>query len=91
MNSLKVSQNMQFLNSNSLNSNSIFYQDQLGSADVSQNDYDQILMGDNSSDVVGIGTLRTIDQKKEELRARNRVYQRRYRERKKETKQLVKI
>jgi len=46
----------------------IFYQDQLGSADVSQND---------PSDVVGIGTLRNIDQKKEELR-----YQRRYGERK---------
>ena len=51
----------------------IFYQDQLGSADVSQND---------PSDVVGIGTLRTIDQKKEELHARNREYQRRYGERK---------
>ena len=61
----------------------IFYQDQLGSADVSQNECDQILMGDNPSDVVGIGTLRTIDQKKEELRARNPEYQRRYREKNK--------
>jgi hypothetical protein len=59
-----------------------FFQDQLGSADVSQNEYDQILMGDNSSNVVGIENFRTIDRKKEEQRARNREYQRQYREKK---------
>jgi hypothetical protein len=59
-----------------------FFQDQLGSADVSQNEYDQILMGDNSSNVVGIENFRTIDRKKEEQRARNREYQRQYQERK---------
>jgi len=57
-------------------------QKQLGSADGNPNECSQILMGVNASDVVGIGTLGTIDMKKEELRTRNREYQRQYRERK---------
>ena len=57
-------------------------QKQLGSADGNPNECSQILMGVNASDVVGIGTLGTIDLKKEELRTRNRAYQRQYRERK---------
>jgi hypothetical protein len=57
-------------------------QTQFGSADVNQKECSQILMGVNASDVVGTGTLGTIDLKKEELRTRNREYQRQYRERK---------